>query len=127
MLTRRDWLAWFGAAVPTTALVACKHDASSNQIDAARPDAPAGFFPAVIGSNHPHAPHSLMVPIQDAVDSIRDGQPRTYSIQGMANHDHMVTFTTADFQMLLQQATAVAETSTMAGCPLHDHVCTLSP
>jgi hypothetical protein len=125
MLTRRDWLLRFGALVPAATWIACKHDGSSTPPDAAPPDGPSGLFQTNIMDNHAHAPHSLVVPIQDAYDAIATNSSRTYHIQGMANHDHTVTYTVDDFKNLLQQHMEADEPSTVAIC--HMHVCALYP
>jgi hypothetical protein len=58
--------------------------------------------------------HVLTIPMAD-LDATAD---KTYSIQGGAIHDHMVTFTVAQLGML-KGGTAVTVTSTVTG---HSHV-----
>jgi plastocyanin len=70
-----------------------------------------GSSGAAIAGNHGHV---LVIPASD-LDSTVD---KTYSILGMATHDHSVTFTPAQLQMLKAgQEVTVTSTETLA----HDH------
>ena len=116
--TRRDWLKAAGSLIPAAAFISC----SKSSHPAAPPDAPpAGNFLTDVLMNHCHAPHALVVTTQEAMDAVQSGTSKTYSIQGMANHDHMVTISPAQFQALLDSQTPAFILSTMAVC--HTHCC----
>jgi hypothetical protein len=115
--TRRDWMKSIGGLFPAvTFLTACKN--STPHPDAAGPDAPAGCSVSNAGvtieDNHTHAPHMLVVPAAD----VQAGVDKTYSIMGAASHDHMVTITAAQFQML-QQGGMISDESTVTLCHMH--------
>lgn len=124
-LTRRDWIKAFGGLVPLTTFVACQKAGLQQPLDGpSGPDAPAGCAMSdastVIMNNHPHGLHVLTVPMADVQATPMD---RMYHIMGMASHDHVVTITAAQFQML-QAGGTVEDTSTMTFC--HTHVCQVS-
>jgi hypothetical protein len=127
-LTRKQFLRsalGLGAgAIGLTILGGCGNDHAPIHPDAAAAppadaphhpiDAPADATPAMasctqhgtdtsIGVNHGHV---LVVSKDDVVA----GAAKTYHIQGMADHDHTVQVTAAEFQML-QQAHAIMTTS----------------
>jgi hypothetical protein len=95
------------------------------------PDAPTTFNCPVMGSpvvimnnHHPDASHSLMIPAADILAMPPADQ--RYHIMGLASHDHIVTFTAADFMMLRMGMTGsvqVMETSTPYSFDGHTHVC----
>jgi hypothetical protein len=94
------------------------------------PDAPSTFncpvmgSPVVIMNNHGHAPHSLTIPAADIL--AMPPVDVSYSIMGMASHDHTVTYTAADFMMLrmgMNGSVTVMETSTVYSFDGHSHVC----
>jgi hypothetical protein len=125
-LSRRAWLKMVGgSAAASMALFACVNNknASFGPADAPTPDAPAGCAltnaKTTIMNNHDHAPHVLVV----TSDQVKAGVAQTYSIMGMAAHDHMVTITAEQFQML-QAAGTVMDDSTVMVC--HHHTCVIS-
>jgi hypothetical protein len=115
-ITRRDWIIWFGGVVPAATFIACQQAGPQAPVDS-NIDAAAGAPISVIADNHSHAPHSMTVPIEDVIA----GVDKTYSIMGMASHDHMVTITAAQFAELKAKM-AESDLSTMTLC--HTHCCT---
>ena len=107
-------------------LAAC-HKGSSATPDAAVDAASCAVNNAgvTIMDNHAHAPHVLVVTSAE----IAAGVDKTYSIQGAANHDHMVTITAAQFAMLAAGGAdgTVMDTSTIATVAgnMHSHVCVI--
>ena len=118
-LTRRDWMKTVGGLFPVATFIACS-GSKSKKPDAPMPDGASGTCTDTVGMNHSHAPHVLMVPWSDVM--MTPSVDRMYGIQGAANHNHMVTITAADFDML-RAGGSVMETSTVAVC--HMHVCTV--
>jgi hypothetical protein len=115
--TRRDWMKTVGSLFPAaTVLTACHN--STSKPDAPGPDAPKGCSVSnaavTIEDNHAHAPHMMVVTAAD----VMAGVDKTYDIQGAANHNHQVTVTAAQFQML-QQGGMVSDESTVAVCHMH--------
>jgi len=83
--------------------------------------ADCGASGAEISANHGHA---LVIPAADLASAVA----MSYSILGASGHDHRVTFTPAQLQML-DAGGAVTVTSTataVAGLGSHDHVVTAS-
>jgi hypothetical protein len=78
----------------------------------------AGASGTQIFGNHGH---KLVIPVADVNAASMD---RTYSIQGVAAHDHLVVITAADFDKLKQNMSGVVmETSDSDGS--HTHVVTV--
>jgi len=104
-----------GAGVATAA-VACGGDdtkaASGPACDTTPPK-------STIALNHA-LPHQLTVTAADA----RAGQSQTYHIKGMADHDHTVDFSVADFASLEQGSKIFATSSVFADG--HSHSITLT-
>ncbi|HEY0250835.1 MAG TPA: hypothetical protein VGC41_04880, partial [Kofleriaceae bacterium] len=121
-MTRRTWCKLLVGGSAAAMVAACS-SSDSTPADAAGPDAPAGCTVSdavvMIADNHPHAPHALVVPSAD----ILAGVDKTYDIQGMANHNHQITITAAEFAML-QAGGTIMDTSTIGLC--HTHVVTTS-
>ncbi|HTL37141.1 MAG TPA: hypothetical protein VL326_28595 [Kofleriaceae bacterium] len=121
-MTRNEFLKWMGGAALATLAVACKSD-NDKTPDAKEIDAPAGCTTSnakiMIADNHTHAPHDVVVSKEDVAAAV----DKTYSIQGAASHDHMITITAAQF-MMLQQGGSIMVTST-EGLG-HTHVVTVS-
>lgn len=69
-----------------------------------------------IGSNHGH---SLTVSKQD----VEDATEKTYSIEGSAGHDHMVTITSSQFASLKSNQSITAASTSSGG---HTHNITVS-
>jgi hypothetical protein len=123
-MTRRDWMKTVGGLFPVVTFIACGGGSKKPTPDAGI-DAPAGCGASdavtMIADNHSHAPHVLMVPMADV--QAQPSADKMYNIQGAANHNHVVTITAAQFDMLRAGGT-VMDTSTVAVC--HSHVCTIS-
>ena len=125
--TRREALrsvALFGGALFfSRALVACAVDAGPEGASAdgeravdRSEEALVSCKPPVISANHGH---SLVVSAAD----VTAGAAKTYSIAGMASHDHTITITAAQFAML-GAGRAVTATSTTTGG--HTHTVTVT-
>jgi hypothetical protein len=117
-ITRRDWIIWFGGVVPAATFIACQQAGPQSPADSNIDTAPGVPITDIADNHLPHAPHSMVVPLQDVLDPPKD---RQYCIMGMAAHDHIVTITAAQF-MDLKAGRAVSDLSTMTQC--HTHCCT---
>jgi hypothetical protein len=120
-MTRRAWCKLLIGGSAAVALVAC--ESSNTPADAPGPDSPKGCSVTnavvTIADNHTHAPHSLVVTTAD----ILAGVDKTYDIMGMANHNHQITITAAEFATLAAGGMAM-DLSTIALC--HTHLVTTS-
>ena len=80
------------------------------------PSATCGASGAAVSGNHGH---TLAIPAADLGSAVA----KTYSIQGMATHDHTLTLTPADLQKLKAgQMVTLVSTTTLA----HEHTVTIS-
>lgn len=86
------------------------HDVTVTCLAAAQ-TCPNGASAVVITANHGH---SLTVPKADAAA----GKAKKYSIQGAANHPHIVSLTTAHFSTLKKGGTVTVTSTTTGG---HSH------
>lgn len=118
--TRRHFLSMVAALSGSALLLgACDDDMpmSSGGTDAG---AASARCKAMIGGNHGH---ELAVTRDDATAGAAAAEPTTLHIQGTSSHDHTITLTPLDFQMLLAgESVAVTSTATQA----HTHSVTLS-
>jgi hypothetical protein len=117
-MTRRDWIKTVGGLFPVVTLIAC--GSNTAKPDASIDAAPGSCATPVIDDNHTHAPHAFTVSIDEVNAAITSNTPIMKSIQGAANHDHIVTYSVADCVALKAGGMAM-ETSTMTVC--HTHVC----
>ncbi|CAN5339439.1 hypothetical protein BH11MYX1_BH11MYX1_32460 [soil metagenome] len=115
---KRDLLHLTMVAMAAFAVAGC-HGTNETQVDAAL-DAPppAGTPFTCIKDNHTHAPHKLAITAED----VTAGTAKTYSIQGMANHDHMVTISAAQFTMLQAAAGGSPASFTVTSTLTLDHM-----
>lgn len=119
MMTRNEFLKWVGGSVALLGVAAC----GGGGEDPPAIDAPAGCTvtnaSVVIGENHVHGLHALMV----TPDDVAAGVDKTYGIQGAASHDHMITITAAQFAMLKTSASIMVMSTDGLG---HTHEVTVS-
>lgn len=116
-LSRRDFMAKLGLyGGGLIVLAGCGSDSTapnSNQSDGFCEDSSPS---ASIAANHGH---SLSVPLAD----LESQSSKTYSIEGVADHDHTVTITASQFQSLLEGESLQLSSSSGSG---HSHSITVS-
>lgn len=118
-ITRKTFFKLVGGSA-VAALAACVDNKKNYVPDAAAVEGCAtGNASVMIAMNHVHGPHELTVSSAD----VAAGADKTYEIQGMASHCHMVTLT-ADQFATLKSGGSVMDTSTVTLS--HSHVCTIS-
>jgi hypothetical protein len=117
-MNRNEFLKWVGGSA-LLALAACGDDGGSSPPVI---DAPMSNFTVVIGDNHAHAPHAMVVSMDDVTAAV----DKTYMIKGNANHDHAVVITAAQFAMLAVKGTMVMSPSTVDTATGHMHEITVT-
>ncbi len=119
--TRRQFLSTIAALSGSALLLgACGDDDAPMPAGSTDAAAPSARCKTTIGGNHGH---ELAVTRDAATAGAAAAEPTTLHIQGTSSHDHTITLTPLEFQMLLGgESVMVTSTATEA----HTHTVTLS-
>jgi len=117
-IARRRFLGLLGSTIGSGFVVAALPSCGGG--DSNTVDAPKNGCTVMIAANHVHAPHALVVPMED----VTAGAEKVYDIMGTAPHTHTITVTADMMTMLKAGGTMVMVTSTEA--EQHTHVVTIT-